>query len=99
MTNLSESTGGNNANTVLATVNFCTLPNEKLMQLLDFLGETEITQNSKCIEKHIDGECIEKRWNWYSELIVTPKKITAIGHISVDILTAEKYAKMQQLFL
>ena len=52
-------------------VNFCELPNDKLMLLIDFIGETEIIENSECVEKFINGKCVEKRWSYYSELIVT----------------------------
>ena len=99
MNELSKEPQGNEANTLLATVNFCSLPNEKLLQLIDLLGETEITQNTQCEEKYIDGKCVEKRWNWYSRLIVTPDKITTSQYSSVVLLTAEKYMKMQRLFL
>ena len=84
---------------LLATVNFCEMDNDKLFKLLDFLGQNEILEKSKMTEKYEDGKCIEKGWEWYDRLNVYPQKITATGHITVVILTAEKYVKMMQLFL
>lgn len=85
---------------VLSTVNFCTMPDEKLLLLIDYLGHIEVTKNSECELKIKGGECIEKRWRWYDELIVTPKEIffAPDPYPSRSSFTADKYAKLVLLF-
>lgn len=83
----------------LLTVNFCELPDDKLLQLIDFLGEKEITERSKMEQTIIDNKCVKKKWDWYSQLTVYPDKITSCGHVTVTLITSEKFAKMQALFI
>lgn len=85
---------------VLCTVDFCTMPDEKLLMLIDYLGHTEVTKNSECEQKIKGGKCIEKKWCWYDELIVTPKEIffAPDPHPRRSSFTAENYAKLFVLF-
>jgi len=83
----------------LLLVNFCELPHDKLIQLIDFLGEKEITEKSKMEQTIIDNKCVKKKWDWYSQLTVYPDKITSCGHVTVTLITSEKFAKMQALFI
>ena len=82
---------------LLATVNFCTMPNDELMKVLAFCGLMEVVENSE-MEKKIKGEeCIEKKWEWYDTITVTPKEIrfAESPYPSSVVMTAEKYAKFK----
>jgi predicted metal-dependent TIM-barrel fold hydrolase len=92
-------TKDNKFNTLVAEVDFCNLEYNKLLKLLDFLGENEIIENTECVRKYVNDKCVEIKWDWYTRLTVYPKKITASGYTSVDILTAEEYVKMMLIFI
>ena len=82
---------------LLATVNFCTMPNDELMKILDFCELMEVVENSE-MEKKIKGEeCIEKKWQWYDTITVMPKEIrfAKSPYPSSVVMTAEKYAKLK----
>jgi hypothetical protein len=82
------------------SVNFCTMPEEKLLMLIDYLGCTEVIKNSECVQKIKGDECIEKKWSWYDEVIVKPKEIfyAPDPYPGSVIFTVEKYAKLMLLF-
>lgn len=79
-------------------INFCEMPHDKLRELLIILGEKDIIEKSECVFRHNEGGCFEKRWNYYGELIVTPLKITSVGHTSVLLLTAAHLNRLLNLF-
>jgi len=84
---------------LVPSINFCKLSEHELERLIDFLGYLEIFKNSKCLTTFINGKCVEKRWESYSGLIVTPETITAVGQTSVVVMTIEKFAKMKSIFI
>jgi hypothetical protein len=82
---------------LLATVNFCTMPNGELMKILEFCGLMEVVDNSDMEQKIKGEECIEKRWSWYNTITVTPKaiKYAVSPYPSSVVMTAERYAKLK----
>jgi hypothetical protein len=90
---------GNDANRLLAAVNFCTMPHDELINILDFCEVSNVINETEMIQK-LKGdknECIEKRWEWYDTLVVTPKEIkfSTSPYPSHTIMTAEKYLKLK----
>jgi hypothetical protein len=82
-----------------SSINFCELSEHKLEQLIGFLGYSEIIKKSNCMMTFADGKCIEKRWEFYLKLIVTPETITAVDQTSMVIMTVEKFIKMKSIFI
>ena len=80
-------------------INFCELSDDKLMKLIDFLGEKEITEKSTMKQTFIDNKCVKKKWEWYGELTICPQKITATGQVTVILMTSEKFLKMREIFI
>lgn len=82
---------------LLATVNFCTMPNDELMKIIDFCDLMEVIENSEMTQKIKGEECIEKKWEWYDTITVTPKEIrfAKSPYPSSVVMTAEKYAKLK----
>lgn len=91
---------GNDANRLLAAVNFCMMSENELIKILDFCDATEVLSKTEMVKKIKGNECIEKRWEWYDTLVVTPKEITfsTSPYPSQKIMTAEKYLKMKAIF-
>ncbi|MCA6367599.1 MAG: hypothetical protein IM618_11190 [Cytophagales bacterium] len=84
----------------METVDFCKLPNKKLIQLIHLISTPEvieIIEKSSMEEKYKDGICIEKSWEWYNTLKVTPTAITVTGQVTSYLLTAEECAKMNNV--
>lgn len=80
-------------------VNFCELPHDQLIQIIDFLDEKIITEKSKMQQTLIDNICVEKKWHLYGDLTVTPDKIIKTGYRTETIMTSEKFSKTQALFI
>ena len=80
------------------TVNFCELSDDKLIKLLDFLGENEIVEKSEMMKVLIGDKCVEKRWDWYTKLVVYPQEIRSTGVVTVVLMTSEKFLKMKEIF-
>jgi hypothetical protein len=91
---------GNDANRLLAAVNFCTMSHDELLKILDLCDATEVLSKTEMVQKIKGEECIEKRWEWYDTLVVTPKEIkfSTSPYPSQTIMTAEKYLKMKAIF-
>lgn len=99
-----EKTSKNNENSdddnhLLASVNFCMMPHDELLRILDFCGVTNVVNQAEMVQK-IKGdknECIEKSWEYYDILVVTPKEIkySTSPYPSQTIMTAEKYLKLK----
>ena len=80
-----------------AITNFCIIPNEELMKIIDFCGVMEVVENTETVQvKTIGGKCIEKKWSLYDTIIVTPKEIkfTNSPYPTQVIMTTEKYNKL-----
>ena len=45
----------------MENINFCTLPEKELLSILDYLGYSELVQNSECEQKTKGEVCIEKK--------------------------------------
>lgn len=85
----------------LKSFNFCNLDDIKLIYLIDYLGHRDIIEKSESEDKISNGECIEKKWVWYDELIITPKEILFSSDPQPRrvIFTAEDYGKMRKIFI
>jgi hypothetical protein len=79
-------------------INFCTMPQEKLEALLEFLGEGRTIKESDMIQTIVKGECTQKKWEWYNTLYVRPDVIISSDVTSVELMTAKKYIQMKNLF-
>jgi len=71
------------------------MPNDELMKILDFCELMEVVKNSEMEQKIKGEECIEKKWDWYNTITVTPKEIKYAAYFSSVVMTAEKYAKLK----
>ncbi len=78
-------------------INFCEISQEHLLKLLEFLGEKDVTDNSKMYETYVEGKCIKKEWEWYSTVRVTPAEIVAIGEVKQYLMTSERFEAMTNL--
>jgi len=79
-------------------INFCEFSPEKLTLLLDYLGKLEILEQSKCVSKYEDDKCIEKKWEYYEDiLVIYPKKITSSHHLTIELINDEKYLKIKKV--
>jgi hypothetical protein len=56
-------------------MNFCELSDDKLGFLFDYLGIKEVYDNSEEVSTIKSGVVLERRWEWYDAIIVTPSKI------------------------
>jgi hypothetical protein len=85
---------------IMEEINFCKWSNEKLMSLIDFLGLTEITTKTDMESRFINDRCVQKKWSYYDELIVTPEEIRfAVDPYPSDVVfTAEQLVKMKKFF-
>jgi hypothetical protein len=83
----------------MENINFCTLSEKELLSILDYLGYSELVQNSECEQKIKDKVCIEKRWRQYDEIVVTPQEIffAPDPYPRRSVFTVEQYFKMIQL--
>lgn len=82
------------------TVNFCELPHDTLVQLMNLIATPdviEILEKSEMEEKYKGGICIEKSWEWYNTLKVTPTAITLTGQVTSHLLTSEECVKMNNV--
>lgn len=75
---------------------FCIIPNEELMKILDFCGVIGLVEISEMEESIRGGKCVEKKWSLYDTIIVTPKEIkfTKSPYPTQTIMTTEKYNKL-----
>ena len=57
----------------------------------------EVVENSEMIQKIKGEECIEKKWEWYDTLTVTPKEIifAKSPYPSYVAMSSERYAKLK----
>lgn len=80
-------------------VNFCTMSNDELMAILDLCGLMNIVTNSDMTEKIRGGVCIEKKWEWYDTIVVTPIEIryTKSPYPPSVIMTSERYDKIRKM--
>ena len=92
-----EEQNGFFAKPVLADVNFCTMSDDELTKILDFCEVNEVVSKTEMVKKIKGDECIEKRWEWYDTLVVTPKEIkfSTSPYPSQTIMTAERYLKLK----
>lgn len=85
----------------MSEFNFCEIPHEELMRLLDYLDAFDDDDIGSHEETYKEGKCIKKKWVGWSEIIVYPKEIKAKTHPlpTQTLLTEEKYIKMRNLFI
>jgi len=96
---MAEANSKANKKALEESIDFCTMPQEKLVAILKYLEIDNILRESEMETIIKNEEIIEKKWTWYDDLRVTPKTI----YFSVDpypakiIFTTEKYAEMMAL--
>lgn len=85
----------------LTNFSFCDMDDVHLLYLIDYLECRDVVDKSEVEIKFLNGDCIEKKWQWYDELIIRPKQIifcpSSMGQ--KVILTAEEYLKMRKIFI
>jgi hypothetical protein len=86
-----------NSSLLIADVNFCTMPDDELMKIFDLCEVMQVLDKTEMVQKIQGKECIEKRWEWYDTLVVTPKEIkfSTSPYPSQTIMTAERYVKLK----
>ncbi len=80
-------------------INFCEMSEDELQKIFDFIGKgvLEVVKNSSVETKLLGTTIIEKKWNHWDEVIVTPKEIffAPDPQPRQSIMTAEKYLKLK----
>ncbi len=81
-------------------INFCKIQHKSLIKLIEAVADKDtmdIIKNSKVVETHRNGKCVQKEWEWYNRLIVTPTEIYTVSFVRSYHMTAEKFEKMKKI--
>jgi hypothetical protein len=82
------------------SINFCTMSHDELMKIFELCDVMAVVDKSEMVHTFRDNNCIEKQWEYYDTLTVTPTEIkfSHSPYPSSIIMTAERYLKIKQLF-
>ena len=78
-------------------INFCTIPETELMKIFEFCGVSETAQKSDISQTMLNGVLIEKKYEHYDTITVTPDRIyfALDPYPRREIMNIEKYEQLK----